>query len=258
MFNPNNFNKQIAILPLELLEIAPYQKALKPNLVKKIVKNYDPRGIGVLQVSKRNNQYWVFDGQHRLSALKELGARTVDVIVYSGMTYEDESKAFEFFNTTSQASPLDVANAKLERNEPQAVKIDQLVKSVGLEIDYRKTNGYGKIIAYKALEVVYTKHGADVLRKALMMIKDAFGTQGQNIFSSDNIKGFAEFLVRYENHPNYKENILAKWLRKTTLEEFKFESDKIKKLYNKAGGESVVIQLLEIHNSHRNHENRLS
>lgn len=257
-FDINKYNKQIAILPLELLEVADYQRPVSQGQVNKIVKSYDPRGIGTLMVSKRGNRYWIFDGQHRHQALKSLGARTVDCIVYSGMSYEDEAKAFEYFNTTKKAGPLELANAALQRKETQAVAIDNVVNSVGLAVDYDKSNTYGKIVAYKALEYVYKKYGADHLRESLLMIKEAFGTSGSYIFSSDNIRGFADFLNKYSDNQNYKEGVLVKWLRKMDISEFKFETDKIKKLWNKRSGEAVVANLLDVHNSHRNHGNRIS
>lgn len=251
------FNKQFAILPLELLETDDYQRPLSLATINKIVNKFDPRGIGTIQVSKRDNRYFVFDGNHRVHALKKLGERTVECIIYSGMTYKDEAKAFDYFNTTKKAGPLDLANSALEQEDPSALKIYEIVSSLGLEIDYHSTGDRRKIKAYKSIEWVLTKFGPDALRKTLSTILGVFGSQDNRAYTSDNIKGFAAFIDKYKDHERYKENILLKHLSLMTPLEFKAEVYKKKMAWNLKAGDAVVATLLDIHNSHRNYENRI-
>lgn len=62
------------ILPLDRLFLETYQRTLNPQKVKRIVREFDPSKLGVLMISERpDGRYAVIDGQHRMTALREMG-----------------------------------------------------------------------------------------------------------------------------------------------------------------------------------------
>ena len=110
------FQKNLATLPVSIIRVDDYQRVLRESNVKKIVSGFDPIGLQHLSISFRDGEYYVFDGQHRLEALKRLGIEEVECIIHYGMSYEDEAKAWDYFNKQiTVASRLDEANAALKR-----------------------------------------------------------------------------------------------------------------------------------------------
>jgi len=257
-FNQTNYNKKMMTLPLEILDVEKYQRPLSTSKVDTIVKEFDPVGIGTVLISKRNDKYYIFDGQHRVSALKRLGIDTVDCIVYEGMSYQDEANAFKYFNgDNKKATALETANARYEAGDELVHAIDRAVKATGLKVDFKSTNNYGTIQAYKALEATFKKYGPQKLQRTLNYIQKVFRNNFPNLYSADNIRGFTLFFESYGNHENFKERVLTKWLKQIGIEGFKTEVKKMKQVWQLTGQEAVSATLLKIHNDHRNYENHI-
>ncbi len=54
----------------DLVSNQPYQRDINQKEVAYIVSNFDPHQIGVIKVSYRDGKYYVYDGQHRITAFK--------------------------------------------------------------------------------------------------------------------------------------------------------------------------------------------
>lgn len=256
-FKPDNFEKRIQKIPVELIQIADYQRVLRDSIVNKIVKEFEPVGLGNLLVSFRDGRYWVFDGQHRLSALKIMGVKTAECIVYTGMTYYDEAKAWDYFNTTKKATKLDKANSEFLRGEPLAVAINQAVEECGLMIDYKAANRDGAIRAYSAIESIYKKYGKARLQKTLRFLKETFGLSN-SVYRRSVLIGTTEFFVRYENNPKFNQKFLEKQLVKNGIDVLNNLATRNKQQYNQTLDEAVVSALIELYNKGKKYENRLS
>lgn len=256
-FNPNNYPKSIQRIPLAQIHVADYQRVLRNSTVKKIIDNFDPVGLGTLFVSKRDGKYWVFDGQHRLRALQALGVKTVECIVYEGMTYLDEAKAWDYFNLkATRANRLDQANAELKRGEAFAVALNNAVEETGLMIAYDGNNREGRIVAYTGLEKIYKDYGRDRLQKTLRFIKKTFGLD-RKAYQRSMIIGVTEFFVRYEKYPKFDEKFLEKRLVNNGLQVLLNLSTRNKKQYNQSLEEGTVSALLELYNNNKKVENKL-
>ena len=80
---------------LEIPEV--YQRRLNTNRVARIVAGFDERIANEPKVSFRDGRYFVFDGQHTVSARKKMNNNTDLPIlckVYYGMTELDEALLF--------------------------------------------------------------------------------------------------------------------------------------------------------------------
>ena len=84
--------RKIAQIPVELLEIAGYQRK-QGNTVLSIAKGWDDRKCDPLTVSYRNGSFYVVDGQHRLAAAKLIGKPDITCVI-SEMSYEEEADYF--------------------------------------------------------------------------------------------------------------------------------------------------------------------
>lgn len=256
-FNPNSYPKSISRIPLTQINVADYQRVVRESTVRKIINNFDPRGLGSLLVSKRDGKYWVFDGQHRLRALQALGAKTAECIVYEGMTYLDEAKAWDYFNLkSSRATRLDQANAEIKRGDTFAIALNETVEETGLSIDYQQTGRDGYISAYIALEKIYKEYGRDRLQKTLRFIKQVFGLS-RKAFQRSMMIGMTEFFVRYEKNPKFDQRFLEKRLVNNGLQVLLNLATRNKKQYNQTLEEATVSALLELYNSNKKFENRL-
>jgi hypothetical protein len=65
---------QISEVEVGAINAADYQRPVDMARARKIAKKFDERKIGLLTVSLRDGQYWIVDGNHRLSALRMIGA----------------------------------------------------------------------------------------------------------------------------------------------------------------------------------------
>ena len=251
------FQKNLATLPVSIIRVDDYQRVLRESNVKKIVSGFDPIGLQHLSISFRDGEYYVFDGQHRLEALKRLGIEEVECIIHYGMSYEDEAKAWDYFNKQiTVASRLDEANAALKRGELLEVGIDEAVREVGLEIDYKKVGVSGRVRAYSALEQVYKKEGKERLQKVLLFIRRNLGV-GRKELSGWYIKGINAFLNEFQNHPNFD----IDWLEKRVVSEgFQVIDHNVRamqSMFKKGYEQSVVAVLKETYNKGKAYENRI-
>ena len=74
-----------------------YQRPLRSERVKLIVKSFDERIANEPKVSFRDGKYYVFDGQHTIDARKVMnGGKDLPILckVYMGMNEEEEALLF--------------------------------------------------------------------------------------------------------------------------------------------------------------------
>lgn len=186
-------------LPVSFLDVDnSYQKPLSMAHVRKIIKDFDPMGLGQIHVSKRSDgTYWVFDGQHRTAACRELNIKKIDCIVYEGLTIEEESKGYVYYNNTMKQTQLQKFKAELLAGVPEAHEINSIAQSAGLGIDYER-NGEA-IKAVGALKDIYFKRGAKELKDTLTTLGRSFGTN-KHAYQAYVIKGVHKFINDYQNN----------------------------------------------------------
>jgi len=177
-----------------------YQRFPNENKVNDIVKNFDPDAIGVLICSAREDgTIAVIDGGHRVAALRMLGFEkmNVDCLVYFDLTIAEEAKIFNLMNDNrTKPKTQDRFKAKVTSNDTNAVELNDIFKTVGLEVATKPMNN--GIRAIGTVENVFKKHGADVTLKALTLLKEAFGSHSSS-FSDVAIVAVANVLSTYKD-----------------------------------------------------------
>lgn len=257
--NPTvKFQKSLATLPVSLIKVDDYQRVLRESNVKKIVKNFDPVGLQHLSISYREGQYYVFDGQHRLEALKRLGIEEVECIIHYGMTYKDEAKAWDYFNKQiTKATPLDEANAALKRGDALAVAIDQAVNETGIEIDYKNKGTDGSVRSYNVIKRIFKKEGKERLQKVLLLITRTLGYEKKTL-TGWFIDGVNDFLNEYQHQPSFDMAWFEKTLSRKGFDSIRIETDAYKTMFgNKTKRECVVAVLVETYNKGKRRENKI-
>jgi hypothetical protein len=133
-----NVNKNI-------LTVAPeYQRQASPSLIKSIKDSWDWRAAGVLVVSKRDNQHFVIDGQHRLRAAQ--ARQDIDklpCIIFENLSLQEEAAALADINTRRKSmTSIDKFIAKLAAGDALAVYVNNRVESQKFRIAAKGANTF--------------------------------------------------------------------------------------------------------------------
>jgi|SRR5699024_2165159 len=246
----------IANIPVSILKVDnSYQKPLDRKHVKKIVDNFDPVGVGQIHVSKRDdNTYWVFDGQHRLAAYRDLGIEKIRGIVYEGLTIVEESKGYDFYNTIKQQSPLDKEKALITALDRDALKRKEIVESLGLEIDYQRTNHVEKIQAVGAIKSIYEKGEPNDLRDVLYILSRSFGNHKKH-FQAMIMHGLHKFIKEYRGE--FDEKWLIGRFQKFGIDELLTEQMTFRRAFNCGGQEATKYAIVKFYNHGKRKDNKL-
>jgi len=240
-------SRNIEALPVNFLRIDhSYQKPLSAPHVDKIVKNFNPVGVGQIHVSKRlDGTLWVFDGQHRLESHKRLSIPTIDCIVYDNMTIEEEAQGYRYYNTIKTQNPLDEEKAALKGNDMNAIKRKEIVESVGLEIDYFRTGRIEYIQAMGAIKTIYEKGSNEDLKTVLYILHQALGKHKKN-FKAMVLLGLHQFIKDFDG--KYEEKWLINRLKKFGVNELISESSTFRRAHNCDKKTGVKLATVKLYN----------
>lgn len=191
-----------------------YQRDLSVAKVKKIVKEFNPYLVNAAKVSFRDGKYWVFDGQHTISALKEKykGDCQADCKVFYGLTRMDEMELFIAQNGVASAVEVREKFRALNNNGDPAIReMVKLTTKAGLVVDFSPSPANGRIVAVRALYSAYESMGSDDFIDMLKIIKEAWGGSSQSLVG-DIIGGMKIFYLTYRG--DFKRKMLVDKLRK--------------------------------------------
>lgn len=188
--------QHIACLPLERIVTEQYQRVLNMKNVAGIVKNFDPAKLGVLVVSHRADRtYAVLDGQHRLTALRQLGYDATNCIVLEGMTIQQEADYFRRQNENKQSLRInDTFNASLWAEDAESLRIKALMDKYGFR--HGKSGQPMCICAIGALQRILRRFGDRTLELTLACIA-ATWPHDSTILRGEMLAGLGEFWRRY-------------------------------------------------------------
>jgi len=176
----NNYNAEIEYrqLPIGILiSTQEYQrKRLNKRIVNTIVNNLNPHKLGVLWVSHRDGKYYVYDGRHRLTALKILYPNLdyfVNCEIHNGLTYEDEARLFA--EQHDDKAPLDACqkfNGYLEARDSEANAIEKALNDIGFSVGKDKGDHSNNTIAcVNKVTELYRKYSYPSFKAIFKLIK---------------------------------------------------------------------------------------
>ncbi len=118
-----------------------YQRnIINAHRVNRIAKDWSWATCGVLTAVPRegrdSKEYWVIDGQQRLSAAKKISSiNSLPVMIFELDAKTREAMCFVEVNTERQAvSSMDVFRARLFARDEHAVAIDEMVRQSGYRL----------------------------------------------------------------------------------------------------------------------------
>lgn len=189
-----------------------YQR--KPNDVKvsSIARNFDPDAFGVIICSAREDDVIaIIDGGHRVAALRLLGLenKTVNALVYFGLSIQDEARIFTLINDErTKPKTSDIFKAEVTAGIDDSVEINNILASLNLVAS--NAPGYGKVRGIATVKQLHKNAGSDLLKKSLMTVTDAFG----NYSSSYNIDLLSAIALLYKKYPAIDKNRMVDTLKK--------------------------------------------
>jgi hypothetical protein len=163
-------------IPVDQLKVdISYQRFLSESHIKKLISEFDPGLVGSLIVSKRQDGYYVIDGQHRLYALRKKNISSVDCNVYFDLTPMQEARLFVAFNNNrKRLTPSEIFIGRLEAGDPAAVEIKSIVESCGLILGIHKRLSQNTIMALTTIDRIYRQLGSTDLRRLLTLLKETW------------------------------------------------------------------------------------
>lgn len=182
------------------------QRRLRTSWAQEIASQFDPDRMRVVVVSRRDDGYFVIDGQHRLAALKLMGYedQLVDCSVFdrrSRSTPEvkrDDARLFLDMNHTLAQRPIEAFLKRITAEEPVACAVNRIVIDNELHIG---TFGTATVSCVSALEAVYRGAGTGkntpaALSSTLSTIVKAWGKEYGN-FQGKLVLGIGHVFIRY-------------------------------------------------------------
>lgn len=230
-----------------------YQRPVSIAKINKIVRDYNPIGIGTILASERSDgTLWVIDGQHRVEALKRLNEVMVEVTIYSGMTLAEEATAFRILQEGSKANAAERYVSELAAGVEETVDIENVINRIGFTVD-RHTNK-NTIQAADTLKVIYRENGAKNLKETILLINESLGHHRKN-FTRTIMLGVSEFLVEY---PKADKKWMAKKLQQEGLNSFKNKIDDFNRATGATKKVATVKTLVRIYNHNKSKQRQLS
>jgi hypothetical protein len=181
---------------------AGYQRNINANRAQQIANKWDETQANEPKLSYRDGSYWIFDGQHTLSARKIRNhGNDLDVRckVYFGMTYEDEAQKFAHQQDLSKRIEM---NAKVrsmyEGREIDVVNLVSITEAAGVKISFSGGEADNQINAVDTALSIYKKYGA-VKYIELLGVSMAAWNGVYPCFNQCIMRGLAEFIAKYDS-----------------------------------------------------------
>lgn len=245
----------ITALPAKrLFADSTYQRDLDELRVQRMVDDFDPTLLGVIEVSARTDgRFAILDGQHRWAAAKEAhpdvhvksGVHLV-CQVHRGLTVEEEARVFyEIDMRRKVLSGWDRWKARRGSGDPVVLAVEAIVHEHGLRIDPAPKDGV--IAATKALEVVYDAGGEALLNNALFVLGRAYG-QIRDAYDGTMIQGAALVLDAYDRDELDVDRLCAQ-LQKMPPRQVKARAQALKELHRAELPRLVAAVMVERYNT---------
>lgn len=192
-----------------------YQREIKNQRVKRIVKDFDERIANEPKVSYRDGKYYVFDGQHTIDARKVMNdGEDLPVLckVYMGMDEKEEAMLFsKQTGESARLTPGIRVRAEVFAENGNSIAFLNANADLGIELDYDQERGYMRIGCINTALDAYQKFGEERYKEAMKIIIAAWGGEPDS-FRTENIIGITRFVDRY--HGSYIPNRLIERLSK--------------------------------------------
>ena len=198
------------IIPVALsrLTVSPaVQRDLRKYRIDELLADFDLEMFGMPVVSHREGKFYIIDGHHRITTLKQwLGAgwedQKIECRVFEGMSEREEARMFDRLNNTLRVNAIDRFMTRLTAGEQVELAIQAALHKEGFSIARKPAPGV--VSSVGTLLSIYKRSGPEILRQALRITSRAYGDSG---LETSVIDGIARLCQRYSGSLNEAESI---------------------------------------------------
>lgn len=195
-----DINSSELIIPRDL-----YQRGLNRERVREIADNFNECIANEPKVSARDGKFFVYDGQHTLSArIMRNGGHDLPVTckVYRGLTPQDEAMLFaQQTGFSAKVYPGAKLRALVFAGDPDAIAFQSATEKTGLTLAFNQTRGQNRIGCVATAYAEFQSVGEDVYSEALRVITAAWGGHKDSL-RVETILGVTEFIKLYHDEYN--------------------------------------------------------
>lgn len=192
------------------------QRRLDERRAKQIADNFDPDHFGIITVTQANDSgvYHVIDGQHRVTAARQLfgDKKHVPCNIFS---CDDPTKAAQIFDKMNtgrkQPDAIDTFNVRVTAGVETECAVNKIVRSCGFKIGHYSADGY--IRAAKTCITIYSKYGGPCLKDTIDTLNMTWNLD-KDAMDVPLLRGMAAFLNEHGGAVDRKQ--LALKLSKAT------------------------------------------
>lgn len=193
-----------------------FQREINPHRVKSIAENFDIHRFDPPSVGRDNGRLVVYDGQHRVAAVKLLfgdDAR-IDVCI-DDLGYQEMAKLFAMQDDNrNNVNTIDKFKARIESEDEKVKQIRDVLGKYGLSVG--QGNPLNHIKAAKDIERSFDKLGSIVFDTMINVMQQGF-SNSKDIWMSATIKGMTKFFETFIGD-DIDVNILIEQLKGLNLE----------------------------------------
>ena len=214
--------KTLAWIPVELLNIQPYQRGRQKHVIH-IAENWDDSKCNVLLVSydKEHGCFNVMDGQHRAIAARMRGIEYLVCEIHKDLSISKEAKFFVEGNTTmKKLNPFDTYNANQfisGEDETDLSIIDKQIAKVcevfGIKVE--KSNSRNTLKSVTEARSIVKRDGVNGLTWVFSVIKDSFWNEFVDGFNGDLICALGKIYAYYTLDKDYMKNQLCDFFKES-------------------------------------------
>jgi hypothetical protein len=152
------------------------------SLIAAIAQGWDWRLCSPLMVSRRGDDLWVIDGQHRLRAARERG--DIGFLPCSVSRYASAAEEAQLFRQVNQhrkaLTALDLFRAACAAGDGWSIKAAELIAVAGLSVSTHTNTAHlapGALINVRGIVDALKRHGSAPVGAALLILGSAFADQ---------------------------------------------------------------------------------
>lgn len=173
------------------------QRELNQTRVEKIAAEMELEQLGNPTVNRRDESFYIIDGQHRVEAYKlwngegSWEGQSLQCWTYEGLSEKEEAEMFLRLNDVLVVATFEKFRVGVRAGRVEESDIDRIVRAQRLRIS--RERGNGSIRAVGTLQKVH-RLGAGTLARTLRLVRDAYGDAG---LEAAVIEGFGLLCHRY-------------------------------------------------------------
>lgn len=248
----------IAALPItELFVDSTYQRECDEPRAARIAATWDPRLLGVIDVSDRGEvsmpRYAIINGQHRFRAAQKIcgvGPFYLAANVHTGLSVTDEASLFdEIDRKTKKLTTWDRWRARRAAGEQLVLDVERIAAMHGLTVAPHSAPANLRCVA--SLEsIIRREAGEPLLSETLDLIIDAWG-RTVDTFEAAIVSGTALVLETFQDVPAFDQVRLADAMSEVTPRQVKSQGQSLREFESGSLTRMVAITLVRLYNRQR-------